>query len=417
MKTRSLLILGVVTVVLIGAALWMSGQQERTSAPMERLFPGLLEAVNDVSEFRISARDGTSTILRRGDIWGVKEKHHYPADLGKVREVLIGLAELQILEAKTAKPERYEKLGLQDIDVEGSGSTEVVLKDAEGQSVAEVIVGHSLPSSGRPGARGLPLQWEIYARKPGNPQTWLTLGNFPVDHNPDRWIDKDFLDIEPARVRRVSIVHPDGTRLTVEKEKPGDLDYHVADLPEGRVVQSQFTVNNIVSTIASLSLDDVHPESDIAFAGEGVTAAVETFDGFEGTVTVHQQDAKNYVTVSAAFNEALIWQPEPGELAAQPADGPEASEPEESAEQSVDGQEASEPEEPSDQPTDGPQAPDQEQAATTAETPTIKPAEEVRAEVEALVKTVSGWVYVIPQSRADPILTKPESLLAPPAQQ
>ncbi len=394
MKIKSLIVLGVITVVLIGAAWWMSHQQDRTSSPMERLLPGLLATINEVSEFRMSAHSGTSTILRRGDTWGVQEKHHYPADLGKVRETLIGLAELQILEAKTTKSERYEKLGLRDIEVEGSVSTEVVLRDAEGQSVAEVIVGHTRPAGNQSGRQ------EMYVRKPGNPQTWLALGNVPVEHNPDEWVDKDFLHIEPARVRRVSVAHPDRTHLTVEKAKPDDLDYDVVDLPEGREVQSQFTVNNIVSTIASLSFEDVYPKDDIAFDEKAVVVAtVETFDGLEGTVTLFRQDEKHYVTVSADFNAALIWQPEPGEQAEHPADEPETPEPEEH-----DGQ-----------PADGPEAPEPEQVATTAETLTIKPAEEVKAEVEALTQTVAEWVYVIPQFRADTLLTKPADLLAPSA--
>ncbi len=361
MKITSLAIMIVAAVVLIGAALMVSHQRERASSTKERLFPGLLAAINEVSELQISAQRGTSTILRRGDAWVVKETHHYPADLGKVREGLIGLAELHILEAKTAKPEWHEKLGVRDVDVEGSLSTGVALKDAEGHTLAEVIVGHARPDRGQSGHQ------EMFVRKPGNPQTWLVVGNVPVEHDPGEWLDKDVLRIEPKRVRRVSVTHPDRTRLRLEKATPDDLDYQVVGVPEGRGIQSQFTVNNIVSTIASLSLQDVHPKSDVSFDGNaGVVATFETFDGLEGTVTLLRRDETNYVTVSAAFNAALVWQPEPD---------PE------------------------------PEAP--------SEPSKIKPAEEVKAEINALTRAVADWVYVIPQFRADTILTRPADLLAP----
>ncbi len=379
MKIKTLAIMGVIAVALIGAALVVSQQKEHAPSPMDRLFPDLLETINEVSEVRISAQGGTSTMLRRDDTWGVKEKHHYPADLGKLREALIGLAELQILEVKTAKPEWHEKLGVRDVDAEGASSTGVALKDSADHTLAEVIVGHARPVSTQSGRQ------EMFVRKPENPQTWLVVGNVSLETNPDEWLDRDVLRIEPKRVRRVSVAHPDGTRLMLEKEKPDDLDHQVV-LPEGREVRSQFTVNNIVSTLTSLSFQDVHPRSDMAFDGKaGVVATFETFDGLEGTVTLIQRDETNYVTVTAAFNAALVWQPEPEEQAEAPGDGPEALEQEQAAATS--------------------------ETPTTSETPKIKPAEAVKAEIETLTNTVADWVYVIPQSLADTILTKPTDLL------
>ena len=118
------------------------------------------------------------------------------------------------------------------------------------------------------------------------------------------------------------VIHPDDTRLILEKAKPADLDYHMVDLPEGLELQSQFTVNNMVSTVASLSLDDVNPRSEIPFDQQPVVTAVfETFDGLEGTVKVLRKDEKDYVQVSAAFNADLIWKPEPEEEPAPQADG------------------------------------------------------------------------------------------------
>ena len=390
MKMKSLAIMSMIAVVLIGGA-WLVSQQQARAPVKERLFPGLLAAINDVAELRISSQRGASTILRRGDIWGVKEKHHYPADLGKVRETLLGLAELQILEAKTAKPEWHEKLGVRDVDVEGSVSTGVALKDAAGGTLAEVIVGQTRPAGDQSGHQ------EMFVRKPGNPQTWLVIGSLSVEPGPSEWLDRDALRIEPKRVKRVSVTHPDRTRLTLKKATPDDLDYQVVDLPEGRDIQSQFTVNNIVSTIASLSFEDVRPKSDVSFDGHAVVvAALETFDGLEGTVTLLQRDEKNYVTVAAAFNPALVWQPEPETPSGQPGDEPKTP--------------------PEPKPESEPESkPESEPDAATPEPPAIKPAEDVKAEINTLTRTVSDWVYMIPQFRADTILTKPADLLAPPA--
>jgi len=373
--------MGIITVVLIGTAVLVS-QQKETALPQtgQPVFPGLMSKINEVSELVVSAQSKTMTIVRDGESWRVKEKHHYPANMGKIREALIGLGELNFLEAKTKNPELYEKLGLEDVDAEGSISMRVTLKDSAGTTLAEVIVGKQHPSKGNPS------QDEVYVRKPGNPQTWLTIGKLSIEKIPSEWLDKDFFEVEPKRVRRVHITHPDNTILVLEKENPDDLDFKVTNLPEGEEIQSQFAVNNIVSTVTSLSLDDVQPSSEISFEDAPVvTATFETFDGLEGTVKLFQKEEKNYVIVSAAFNADLTWKSEP--------------------------EEPSEPE----KPVEGEDAEDKEDTkkkeVAKPEKPKIKPESEVKTEIDSLNKKVADWVYIIPKFLADTILKKPEDLI------
>lgn len=380
MNIKTLTILGIITVALIGMAILMS-QQKETALPQtgQPVFPGLMSKINEVSELVVNVQSETMTIVRDGESWNVKEKDNYPANMGKIREVLIGLGELKILEAKTKKPELYEKLGLENVEAEGSISTGVTLKDSAGTTLAEVIIGKQRPSKGNPN------QDEVYVRKVGDPQTWQAIGKLSVEKNLSEWLDKDFLEVEPKRVRRVRITHPDNTTLVLEKENPDDLDFKVTNLLEGEEIQSQFSVNHIVSTVTSLSLDDVQPNSEISFEDESVvTATFETFDGLEGTVKLFRKDEKNYVKVSAVFNADLIWKSEPEE----------DSETETQAE------------------GEGDQGQDMEKEETVKlEKPKIKPEAEVKAEIKALNKKVKEWIYIIPKFRADTILKKPEDLI------
>ena len=380
---KTLSALAVIAAILIIVAVFVIQEQEPgTPPPGQPVFPELKAAINDVTELRVATQNGTITMHREEDTWRVKEKHDYPADVGTVREMLIGLAELKTLEPKTRKPELYEKLGLQDVEAEGSLSTGVTLKDATGNTLAEVVIGNDRPAKGKSGYK------EFFIRKPGDSQTWLVEGRLTVEKNPGKWLDKELVQIETKRVRRLSVTHPDKTRLVVEKTKPADLDYQVADLPDDLEIQSQFTVNNVVSTVTSLSLDDVKPQSEIPFDGQPVVTAVfETFDGLEGTVELLQKDEKNYVKISAAFNAELIWKPEPEE--------------ESETEQQADGQVGEDPDS---------RAQDKQDAANPDQS-RIKPEPEVKAEIEALNKRLAEWVYRIPKFRADAILKKPQDLL------
>ena len=386
MNTRTVTIMGAVTLILVGAALWVS--QHTDPVPPQtghRIFPDLMAKINEVAAIRVSATGRTFTIVREGESWNVKEKHQYPAHVGKIREALIGLGELTILEPKTRKPEFYEKLGVQDVDAEGASSTEVTLTDSAGTTLAKLIVGNQRPAKGDSG------QDEVYVRKFGEPQTWLAVGTLSISTMADEWLDKNFLEVEPKRVRSLRISHPDATTLRVAKAKPDADDFTLVNLPTGTEVESQFAVNNIVSTVSSLSFEDVKPESEITFEEQSVVTAVfETFDGLEVTVTVLPKDEKHYVKVSAAFNNDLIWKPE----------SEEGANPEEQAEETREAEKAEEAEK-------------EETDVPTPETPEIKPEAEVKAEIEALNKRVGEWVYVIPEFRAETILKKPEALIKP----
>jgi len=380
MNTRTFTIMGAVTLILVGAAVWVS-QHKDTALPQtgQRVFPDLMAKINEVAAIRVSAAEGTFTIVREGESWNVEEKHRYPAHVGKIREALIGLGELTILEPKTSKPEFYEKLGVQDVEAEGASSTEVTLTDAAAATLAKLIVGNQHPA-------GTPGQDEVYVRKSGDPQTWLAMGNLSVPTMADEWLDKNFLEVEPKRVRSLRISHPDATTLRVAKEKPDDHDFTVVNLPTGTEVESQFAVNNLVSTITSLSFDDVKPKSEIAFNDQSVVTAVfETFDGLEVTVTLLPEDEKHYVKVSAAFKDDLIWKPE----------SEEGADAEKHAEETQEADNAEK----------------EETDVSTPEKPTIKPAAEVKTEIEALNKRVAEWVYVLPTFRAETLLKKPEDLV------
>ena len=377
MKLKTLSTLVVIAAVLIIVAVFMAELQgpgvPTTGQPV---FPELKTVINDVTELSVATQSDTITLHRQEDIWRVKEKYDYPADLGTVRETLIGLAELTTLEPKTRKPELYEKLGLQDVETEGSLSTGITLKDATDKTVAAAVIGNDRAAQRKSGYK------ELFIRKVGDPQTWLVQGRLAVEKNPGKWLDKELTQIETKRVRRLIVTHPDKTRLVVEKARPADLNYQVGNVPQGLEMESQFTVNNIVSTVTSLSLDDVKPRSEVPFDDQPVVTAVfETFDGLQGTVQLLPRDEKNYVTISAVFNADLVWKPEP----------------ERESESQVGEQ------------SDG-DTQDKE-ADTNPEQPKIKSEAEVKAEIETLNKRVGDWVYVIPKFRADTLLKKPQDLL------
>ena len=77
------------------------------------MFPELLDRLNDVREIRITMPAGKLTVTATDQGWSLAEKAGYPIDPAKVRDLALALANLQLVEAKTADPKRLERLELE----------------------------------------------------------------------------------------------------------------------------------------------------------------------------------------------------------------------------------------------------------------------------------------------------------------
>lgn len=374
MSTKSLGILLAVTLIAILAALWLA-REERHGIPAqgERVLPELKERINQVSEVTVATTTGTITVARAGDAWVVKEKDGYHAAMEKVRSVVIGLAELTILEPTTRNPEHHAKLGLQDVSTEGSDATRVTLKDAEGATLAAVLIGHRQPS------RADSTRDEVYVRKMDEAQTWLATGRVRPETAPLGWIEKQILNIDTQRVRQVRVTHPDGHTVLLRKAQPGDPDFQLLGVPKNTELRSQFSVNNVVDTLAHLTLDDARRRGDVSLPAKGrVTASLETFDGLRIVLRMAERDERHLATLSAEFDPALVQQPasrggeESGTSAAREDQGETAS--------------------------DGP-------------SPAVKTPEEVAREAARVNDRLREWVFILPGFRADTLATRREALI------
>jgi len=54
---------------------------------------------------------------------------------------------------------------------------------------------------------------EIYVRKQGEKQAWLTLGQLSSEKTPKDWLDQQIVNIDSNNIRQVSITHPEGDSL------------------------------------------------------------------------------------------------------------------------------------------------------------------------------------------------------------
>jgi hypothetical protein len=318
MQPRAWIALLAVTVVAVAGAVYSSMERDATTAVRgaeEPLFPGLEGRINDVAGVTVKGAERTLTIRRaEGGGWVMAEKHDYPVSADKVKKAVVALARLRVLEAKTAKPELYAKIGVRDIGEEGSEAVLLGLEDASGQGLAALLVGKTRKAE----AGAAPA--EVYVRKPEAARAWLVEAHLDVKANPLAWLDREMLKLERKRVRRVVVTHPDGETVAVEQDAELPDIYNLQDIPEGRKVKTAYTIAAMAGGLVSLAYLDVAVAADKGF-DEGATVSVlETSDGLRVTVSVKEDGEDRWLQIAAAFDEALAGEDADAEAVAKEAD-------------------------------------------------------------------------------------------------
>src|SRR5258708_16775050 len=155
MQRRSLVLLIPASILLGVLAAVAVGRSDRTVSglpPGEPALPGLAAKLGDLAWMRLSRGTTVIDFAAINGNWSVVEKGNYPAGADRVRKLLLGLADLTLVEPKTDRPELLARLDLDD-PVNGK-STEIALQDRTGASLGAPILRRRRPDNpggGRPG--------------------------------------------------------------------------------------------------------------------------------------------------------------------------------------------------------------------------------------------------------------------------
>ncbi len=304
MNPKSFIVLAVVTAVFAAAAA-IGVVANYGTAPAAReealMFPDLIDRLGEVRAVVIRHKKADFTLERSKSGWAMAEKNGYPVLADKVRKTMVQLAGLRLLEAKTRKPERFARLGVEDVGADAQ-SRMVILKNGAGETLAEVIVGRYRFDLGGDGKAG------AYVRRPGENQAWLARGNLTVGQDVAAWLRRDIVDVPAKRVREVVVTAPDGGTLSVFKEAPADKRFKTEDVPAdakpGKGMPT--TLNDIGAALSLLDLADVAPVSAFDFDADGAyEVELRTFDGLVVRITLVDKGKGTWARFEAAADPAV----------------------------------------------------------------------------------------------------------------
>lgn len=246
------------------------------AAQPEPMFAGLLDRLNEVETVRVTAGPEKLTLKRAGEgSWVIEERGGYPVEPGKVRELALGVANLRLIEAKTATPERLPRLELGDPAEAEAKSRQVELLGKGGEVLASAVVGktkYGLYGAGQSG---------MYVRRGGEEQAWLAAGEFRVPAGAPELIEREILDVPQAEVARATLGADGPSPLVIAKADPKAEVYALegaAPPPPGKGID-EAKLDRVADSLSKLSLQDVRPLAQVPFPADAPKARFETWDG------------------------------------------------------------------------------------------------------------------------------------------
>jgi hypothetical protein len=294
MQKRGFLWLAAATLVLVVLAIVSVARGDRAggSADIDRLaLPDLGTKLRDLAWIRLSHGAAKTDFAEVNGQWTIVPKGSYPAAPGKVRQLLLGLASLTLVEPKTDRPDLFARLGLDD-PKEGH-STLVTLQDHTGATVAELIVGRQRAGRFGGGEDG------VYVRRPGENRTWLARGSLNVSGDTIEWLDRRILDIPEQRIASVALTDETGAVLTLRRAEP-KAAFTVEGAPAGAKLKPAPALAEPAGALRGLELLDVKPATDLAMPEQGTpTAKYTTFDGLALQIRLTRRDNADWVVVTA----------------------------------------------------------------------------------------------------------------------
>jgi len=438
MKSKTFILLLALCLIL-AVATYFVVNPDRTPEDPERTGEALLAGLpmGDVAQIAVTGPEASVTLKKGETVWTVENRYGFPADFSKLTDLADKLQEMKIGRSFAADEDTLNRLALRPPAAENAPAdqqaTQIVLADATGKPLAEVLVGKAREATAGSGGHYV---------KPTDAETvYLVDKDFKIlDTDPSAWLRKEILNVPPEEVARVRALNPQGEVLyTLHRAEKGASPEFV-NPPEGKpVIPSK--VNSTFGVLSGFRIEDVADPavpSDKTGFDPAPTLEYRLFDGTVYRLIPGNEvegSENNFYFKAQATYQAPSERMAPAEemteetpesesstetdaAAEAPAETPEepATEGDASAATDTAAEEKAEPVEPGDEAAPDPQTePAIESAEKTDEDIDSKLDPDPRkAEVEKLNQELSAWTYIVPGWKIDRFVTDPEAFFEQP---
>jgi len=318
MNQKQITILLVVLVALgaAGLMIYKKGNADRRSG-QAALGRKLLEnfPLNDVAQITIKQGTNEVNLVKKSDLWRVRERGDYAANYNEISDFLIKAKDLKVLRAEQVGPSQLPRLEL----VAGSGTnsaTVVEFKDQNAKSLASVYLGKkTMEKSSRPSPMGEmgDQSWpngRFVKLASSDAVSVIAEPLANVEPKPDQWLDKTFFRAEKPKT--ISVAYPAETnswKITRESET---AQWKLSDPKPGEELDAT-KASGVANPFSSASFNDISVGGKPEEVGldKPTVVTVETFDDFTYTVKVGNR-LNDTATITVAVAAQLPKERTPG---------------------------------------------------------------------------------------------------------
>jgi hypothetical protein len=292
MSRQRFALLLIAALIVISGAFYLSMQRNASHETQGvALLPSLAADLNAVSAviIRKGSANPTLTVHKTGDQWSVAERADYPADVAKLRKLLLSLRDAKIVEEKTSDPARFVEIGVQDpLDPGAAGAELTVVSPNDKRSV---IIGK-------------PVGEGNFVRLAGENRSYSVEPAISFETEPRFWIDSRLIDVPVALIQGIDFKPATGAAFAVHRLNPADNTFNLDGVPAGRKALDGHALAPAPTTFTALTAEDVAPSGDIDFAKSSQVVVTLT-DGNLITLTGTAIADKHWIQVKSSKDTAL----------------------------------------------------------------------------------------------------------------
>ncbi len=279
--------------LVISVALYLNTRRNvsRESNGVSLLLPTLAGELDSVTQLgvRKGAAAPSVTVHKTANVWTVAERGDYPADVAKLRKLLVSLGDARIVEEKTSDPANFSIIGVEDPTQPGATGVEVTVTARDGAHA--VIVGKS-------GADG------NFARRVGENKSFLVEPAIAAETQPRDWIDSRLIDVPVASIQSIEVKPATGPGYVIRRVKPNEDAFTLEGIPAGRKAVDSHALAPSNTVLGNLTAEDVAAAADIDFSKPN-QAILTLSDGAVITVTGAPVGDKRWIQLKSSKDEAL----------------------------------------------------------------------------------------------------------------
>ena len=259
--------------------------------------------VNDVAVIVIKGGSNQLDLVKKDNLWRVKERDDYPANFSEISGFLLKAADLKAVQMEEIGP---SQLGRYKLLPPGQGTNTAILvelRDQNGKVIKSLLLGktHMRRSESRSSSMGEIGENEGFPDgryvMVGTGAKTVAVVSDPLSNleaKPDQWLNKDFFKVE--KIRSIAVMFPIATNSwKVTRETETGSDWKLAEAKPGEQLDSS-KASNFSYALNSPSFNDVLPvgtKPEQSGLDKPTVITLDTFDNFTYTIKLGQKTNDN----------------------------------------------------------------------------------------------------------------------------